>query len=289
MVSIIIPVFRDWQKLAACLDCLRQQTYPGERLQVIVVNNDPDGREVPVGLIRDELLLHECKPGSYSARNKGLESAQGEIIGFTDADCRPAADWVERAVGMLTGRRDLYRLGGAIELLYRDQARRTASELYESVFGFNQQGYVVRYGAAATANMFSRRGVFEAVGPFNAAMMSGGDLEWGIRAQRGGFPIGFAPDVLVRHPARSDYREMLRRARRTAGGRSIVTDTAGSGHGRVSVLGKLKSKLEVVRRIVASDTTILQKFAVFAIGLHVLGVAQIERARLFLGKTPERT
>jgi GT2 family glycosyltransferase len=288
MVSIIVPVFRDWQKLGECLECLRQQTYPRERLQLIVVNNDADGRDVPPGMIRDELLLHEPRPGSYTARNLGLDHARGQIIGFTDADCRPRADWVESAIRLLAGNPGVDRVGGAIELAYRNPARRTAAELYESIFGFNQQGYVDRFGAAATASMFARRKVFDVIGPFNAAMLSGGDLEWGIRAQCAGFAIQFAPDAVVLHPARSDYRDMLQRTRRTAGGRSDVVSSAGAEAGRSNFAGKLRFLRDVLRRVMTSDTTLAQKLTVFAVGVHVLGVAWMERLRLRLGKAPER-
>src|SRR5690606_62802 len=41
-----------------------------------------------------------------------------------------------------------------------------------------------------------------------------GDMEWGWRAQKAGFPIAYAPSVVVHHPARHSLRELLSRQKR---------------------------------------------------------------------------
>jgi glycosyltransferase involved in cell wall biosynthesis len=43
----------------------------------------------------------EARPGSYAARNTGIELARGDILAFTDADCLPAADWIEHGLAAL--------------------------------------------------------------------------------------------------------------------------------------------------------------------------------------------
>ena len=43
----------------------------------------------------------EAASGSYAARNAGLREAAGDILLFTDSDCRPADDWcAEMVAGM---------------------------------------------------------------------------------------------------------------------------------------------------------------------------------------------
>ena len=41
-------------------------------------------------------LLAESKQSAYAARNRGLEEAKGEIIAFTDSDCVPGKDWLQK-------------------------------------------------------------------------------------------------------------------------------------------------------------------------------------------------
>jgi len=41
-------------------------------------------------------VLSQAQAGPASARNYGAQMAQGDLLLFTDADCVPAADWVEQ-------------------------------------------------------------------------------------------------------------------------------------------------------------------------------------------------
>ena len=41
-VTIIIPTYKDWERLRLCIDALEQQTYPAEFIQITIVNNAPN-------------------------------------------------------------------------------------------------------------------------------------------------------------------------------------------------------------------------------------------------------
>ena len=220
MVSVIIPVHNDADRLRFCLGALDEQTYPEERYEVLVIDNNsnPPLNETVAAFGRAR-CLHEPKPGSYAARNTGLAAARGDIIAFTDSDCIPAPDWLEAGVRCLAGLPEGRRvIGGRIELVPMDPARLTGAELYDLVFGLSQQTYVERERFAATANLLVSRAVMDAVGPFDADLQSGGDNEWGKRAFAGGHPLSYAGEVCVRHPTRSTFREMFAKIRRVTEG-----------------------------------------------------------------------
>jgi hypothetical protein len=82
---------------------------------------------------------------------------------------------------------------------------------------FRQQRYVLE-SFAATANLFVRRAVFDAVGHFDERLLSGGDQEFGARAHAAGVPIDYAPAAVVHHAARRSLSELLAKAHRVGVG-----------------------------------------------------------------------
>ncbi len=217
-VSVIVPVYRSRESLIMCLRALSAQTYPQQRFEIIVVNNDPNDKpQVFEQLNLPNLrLINESRPGSYAARNSGISVAQGHVMAFCDADCIPAPDWIEQGIQHLQSNPEVSRLAGRVELISSGKQPNYA-ELYESIFSFRQEEYA-RNGASATANMFAYRQVFTEVGLFREDLLSGGDLEWGRRAQAAGWDIQYSPHAVVRHPARNTVDKLARKAKRVCSG-----------------------------------------------------------------------
>lgn len=225
-VSVIIPVFNDAAGLAQCLDHIARQSYPAELTEVLVVDNGSAEDIAPV--VRAHLpaarLLRESRPGSYAARNRALQEATGDVLAFTDADCWPEEDWLKCGVARLSGDPALGLVAGHVELVPRDPRRPTGAELYDMTYALRQRDYLEKQHFGATANLFTRRPVIAAVGPFDAALKSRGDYEWGRRVHAAGHGQVYAPEVVVRHPARGTLRAMAAKARRQRGGLVAVGD-----------------------------------------------------------------
>ncbi|MFP4643769.1 MAG: glycosyltransferase family 2 protein [Spirochaetales bacterium] len=212
-VSVIVPTYRDWERLRRCLDALERQTYPKDRFEVVVVNNDPDGSVPDLPNSSNVRMLTEPRPGSYAARNTAIHNARGEVLAFTDSDCIPDKDWLANGAAWLEmGHR---RVAGHIELFFSGR-KRTIAEAYERATAFNQRAMAAR-GSARTANMIALRSVFDAVGLFNEKLFSGGDTEWGLRAAAEGIGIVYARDAVVFHPARATLGSLFAKARRLSG------------------------------------------------------------------------
>lgn len=210
-ISIIIPTYNDWSRLSLCLDALARQSYPGERFEIIVVNNNPDDK-VPdhYTIPANCSIIDESRPGSYAARNTALLIAKGEILGFTDSDCIPDTHWIEKGISYLTTDPKVDIVGGDIHL-FRNSKRMKLGDLHDIAFAFPQEKYVTTYHFAATANMFAYKKVFDKAGPFDDKLKSGGDYEWGQRAHQHGFHIVFAPDAIVNHPTRSSFTAVIKK------------------------------------------------------------------------------
>jgi glycosyltransferase involved in cell wall biosynthesis len=219
LVSVIVPVFNDAAGLSRCLDALMDQDGDPASCEILVVDNGSEpSRGIPAIVARHAGVryIHESRPGSYAARNAGLRHARGDIIAFTDADCLPASDWVERGRRRMVQAPALGLLAGRIEVEVR--ARPSAVELYDRVIAFPQEQHVRDLRFGATANVFTTRQAVDRVGPFDPRLKSRGDLEWGQRVAAAGYQQAYAPDVVVRHPARRTFGDLCRRMQRVAGG-----------------------------------------------------------------------
>lgn len=216
-VSIIIPTYRDWDRLLICLRALEAQTYPKESFEILVVNNAPQDL-MPDNFHIDAnfRVIDEANPGSYAARNTGIAEANGSIIGFTDSDCVPDPNWIKAAVWFFEINKHVDRLGGRIDL-FTSGSNYNLAEAYDLVYAFRQEENVSR-GVSVTANMFTKRSVLDVVGYFNANMFSGGDYEWGKRAESKNFLIGFSSEVIVKHPARKSLKQIIHKVKRCASG-----------------------------------------------------------------------
>lgn len=217
-VTVIVPVKDGMDGLRKCVQALVRQDYPAELLQIIVVDNGSVTSPVPVlPGDREVTLLFERYPGSYRARNTGLGAASGEILAFTDADCVPSPNWISAAVRHLVDHPEVDMVGGRVVLTFRAGRPVNGPELLEHVTGFPQERYV-RNGFAVTANMITRRQVFERVGPFDGTLQSGGDAEWGRRVRSGGGVAHYLASATVEHPARDTWGELHTKTVRTTEG-----------------------------------------------------------------------
>ena len=214
LVSVIIPVFNDGERLRLCLQALEQQTYAKDCYEVIVVDNGSDTTANIKGIVRQ----FESTPGSYAARNKGLSIAKGKVIAFTDADCVPAPDWIEKGVTHLQRVANCGLVGGNIEIFWRDSNQPSTVELYESILAFRQQDCIEKHHYSVTANLFTWKKVIETVGVFNSQLKSNGDIDWGNRVYARGYQQIYAEDVRVAHPAVYSFKQLRKKVIRYAGG-----------------------------------------------------------------------
>ena len=88
-VSVIVPVYNVRQFLPRCVKSLQAQTM--DDFEVVLVD---DGSTDGSSQLCDELalsdsrikVLHKENGGASSARNYGIDNAEGEYLSFIDAD-----------------------------------------------------------------------------------------------------------------------------------------------------------------------------------------------------------
>ena len=187
--SVVVPTYNRPQNLLALLDALAEQTFPD--FEVVVVDQSQPPVQVPQKF-RSKLsinLIHSQERGPALARNKGIRAAIGEVVAFTDDDCVPRPDWLERAARHFD-RMSIAGLEGRVE------SRKLGNPRYRTVSntGFEGIGFM-------TANMFYRRDLLKEVGGFDErfklAFREDSDLAWRIM-EYGEIP--HASNAVVFHP-----------------------------------------------------------------------------------------
>ncbi len=280
-VSVVIPTFRDWARLQKCLDALTSQTLPASEFDILVANNAPQ-ETIPNDLTLPSncTIIPAAQPGSYAARNVAIDKVATPLIAFTDSDCLPDKDWLLQAITVLQDDPQINLVAGRIAMFWKDE-HPTIVERYDSIFHLQQQDYVAA-GGAATANLIARSLVFADVGKFNGALMSGGDNEWTKRATSAGHRLVYSADVIVSHPARHGLKEIVKKARRIAGG--VIAKKREAGRSFVlPQFDRVIPSFKTMRRISnIADVTRSQAIRLFAMHYWIRLVTLNEQIRLML-------
>ena len=209
-VSVVMPSFRSERTIERTLRALDRQTF--RDFETVVVDSSPgDATERIVRAFPGVVLERSGRRlAVHEARNRGAAAARGELIVFTDPDCVPRPDWLERLVA--THERAGGLVGGAIEPAGHGRRQRG---IHRCKFGAWEIG-----GAAGarhmlpTANLLIDRAAWDEVGPFTLLGWSG-DTELCWRAREAGHTLAFEPSAVVEHhhePGLSGFwRERLER------------------------------------------------------------------------------
>ena len=108
-VSIVIPTYRRPEMLAGTLaTCLAQQGVENERIEIVVVDNDPaqsargtvDAAAARSGAARLRYVA-EPRPGISHARNAGVHQAAGQYLAFIDDDEEAEPGWLAAFLGTI--------------------------------------------------------------------------------------------------------------------------------------------------------------------------------------------
>ncbi|MDK2759812.1 MAG: glycosyltransferase family 2 protein [Sphingopyxis sp.] len=285
-VAVIIPVWNGEAVLARCLDALARQTVPQDAFQIIVVDNGSNDATARIARSYSRVeLLEEIRPGSYAARNMGIERVMAPITAFTDADCEPAPDWLEQILSAAAANPGFGVLAGQIELVDEIAPESEVFGDYERLFSF-PQAHAAR-GNCATANWASETALLRELGGFDAALKSGGDRQMALRIQESGRPLIYIPAMRVLHPVRASRAELVRKRQRLSGGR---WDRTAGPRRLANVLGV--TAFDTARRLrraaITRELSLRRRLAVMLLTVQLAGVAVAEYLDLAGGQKAAR-
>jgi len=158
-------------------------------------------------------VVYEGKPGLGRARNQGWRASSGAIVAFTDDDCYPADDFLDRVVECFADS-SLGFLGGRILLFDPTDLPITIQPLERRVELL--PGKFISAGLIQGANFALRRTTLEAIGGFDDGFGAGTpfpceDVDVIARASGRGWKGAYDPRPLVfHHHRRKTQQDALR-------------------------------------------------------------------------------
>ena len=185
LVSVIIPVFNAERFLSDSLNSVLSQGYANLEL-IMVDDGSTDGsREIIERTPGNIRYLRQENSGPAAARNRGIETAVGDILAFQDADDIWPPRKLEIQLAVLD--RD-----PTFEIVMGQVQRVQSSEGEAELENMNAPCFAVNLGAS-----IFRRSAFEQVGPFDEQLRFSEDVDWFMRARERGIKTAKIEDVTL--------------------------------------------------------------------------------------------
>jgi cellulose synthase/poly-beta-1,6-N-acetylglucosamine synthase-like glycosyltransferase len=204
-ISVVIPAF-ERIALEKCLQLWQPRRCPS-KFEVIVCD---DGSRQPV---RDALastlvalagrlqlrVIRQDNAGPAAARNRGAGAAIGRYLAFTDDDCRPEPDWLERLLHHFAMRPDALLGGGLRTTTGSDRYARATQAIMD--FVYDEQERRRGLHVFSTSNLALPASGFKELGGFSSSFKraAGEDYDLCARWYGTGGEIAYARDAVVAH------------------------------------------------------------------------------------------
>jgi len=159
IVSVIIPAYNEQNYISRCLDAVLDQTADRGMYEVLVVDNGSFDRTALLAEAKGARVVHEPQKGYGNALRRGVEESLGQVLAFTDADCRVPTDWLEKILNDLEARPGIVAVGG--KLLFYD-----VHPMLDRVTRL----ILSRVDTLPGCNMAIRRGALDRVGGFQTSL-----------------------------------------------------------------------------------------------------------------------
>jgi GT2 family glycosyltransferase len=207
-VSVVVASYNGARTLRACLESLRHLNYPDYEVILVDDGSTDDTPAIAMAFPEIRTIRHENR-GLSAARNTGIAAATGEIVAFTDSDCRADEDWLRYLVADLL-HNEFVGIGGHNFLPPDDSL--VAAAVMVSPGG---PAHVMLTDREAEhipgCNMAFYKWALEEIGGFDPIFRKAGDdvdICW--RLQQRGHKIGFSPAGFVWHYRRSTVKAYLK-------------------------------------------------------------------------------
>lgn len=220
-VSVVIGCRNEEAFIRGCLDSIRDNGYPLDRLEVLVMDGKSTDRSLEI--LKEYSERHRfvrvfSNPERITpvAFNIGVRESRGDFVMIMSAHATYGRRAIRRCVDLAlsTGADNV---GGVWKIQARQEgvlARAIASVLSHP-FGVGGARYrtgaigAPRWADTAAYGCY-RKDVFERIGLFNEKLIHGQDMEFNLRLRKAGGRTLLIPDVVIHYFTRSDFRSFIK-------------------------------------------------------------------------------
>lgn len=200
--SVIVPVYNEEENIDRLIESLLKLEVSNFSYEILIVDNNSTDNTVKKIKKYPVKLLEEKRPGSYAARNKGINHASGEFLCFTDGDCIVDKDWLLNVNSFIINNNTFDLVAGNI---IKTVVKKNIYSMYDDICFLNQEE-LVKYNKAVTANLIVHKRVFKNVGCFDGTKLTGEDVAFVFNATLKGYNLAYAEHAKVYHKSRDTFK-----------------------------------------------------------------------------------
>ena len=211
--SIIVPAYNDHERLIHLLHSFDSLEY--EKPYEVIVIDDASSDETPETCQNWAKQWHPYEfryyrlpknSGPGIARNTGLEMARGDIVAFTDSDCRVHPHWLSKITSAINTEKKIVGVGGRVKAV-SEKSMFARHFLFHRVLEPPQRlHYLVTCNCA-----FSKAPLLE-VGGFAGDIRNPGgeDISASIHLWKKGWRFAYQEDAIVYHDFDTNLRSFIK-------------------------------------------------------------------------------
>ena len=213
-VSVVVGIRNEEKFIEECIDSLLHLDYPQASYEVIIVDGmSTDKTRDIVQKYPVRLLLNERK-NVAAARNLGVVNARGDLVAFTDGDCKVDPGWLKTLVSeLINAPEDVACVGGPNLIFDTDP-------VFGRVVGHAQETFLGSGGSAQSKNstkkhyvsslpncnaLYKKNTILEA-GYFDERFVVGQDGDLNYRINKIGHKFLYIPEAKVLHHRRGTFK-----------------------------------------------------------------------------------
>ncbi|NOZ50752.1 MAG: glycosyltransferase [Chloroflexi bacterium] len=229
LVTVAVPLLNEAPRFPALLQALLAQTYPAQRLQVLLLDGGSTDGTLELARAAAQahahISVHE-NPGrsAAAALNLALTLTHGVLFARIDARCRPAPDYVATAVARLqTGR--WAGVGGPQVATGASWPGKVVAGMLNHPLGTGAPRYRRTIKPHPSETLFLGaydRGWLAKVGGWDERFAANEDFELNWRLRQAGGQLLVDPAIRSRYVVRGDLRELGRQYARYGAWRLIT-------------------------------------------------------------------